>query len=471
MRIDKRAVVVALVGIAVALPAALYLWSFMVDDALISARYAWHLAAGQGYRFNAGRPPSDGVTPLGWAFLLAPFAAGGALSAFRAAKLIGLIAWLLGAASMGVAVHRMDGGRRKWTGLALVFCSAPLGAWSVAGMETGLVLGLSAVAVSARVIGYERVTAIVAGLAAALRPEMVPWAFVLALAPPVHLRPPERRSAARWTGLLLVLAPVLTVSLARLVAFGRVTPLALLAKPADAALGSRYALACLLLTGPIALIAWRKLPPWVRGLQLATGIHFVAIAIAGGDWMPLSRLAAPVLPAVVLAACAIVGRAHPAVGLPRLAVALAGLIFVFVKVGPVAAAVGEKRMAVIQQLRGPLSQSRVVATLDVGWVGAACDAEVLDLAGVTDPAVAVLPGGHTSKRVPHTLLMARKVDTLVLLLSKGKPRADPWTHSWFARVVELDVAQMPAMARDFTPIAESQGSLRYLVLRRTETAR
>jgi hypothetical protein len=471
LRIEKRAVVAALVGIAVALPAALYLWAFMVDDGLISARYAAHLASGQGYRFNPGGPPTDGVTPLGWALLLTPFAAGGTLAAFHAAKLIGLCGWLLGAAAMGLAVHRMDGGRLKWAGLTLVLCSAPLGAWSVAGMETGLVLGLAAGVVSARVLGHERLAACGAGLVAALRPETLPWALVLALTPPVVLPPPKGRAAARWIALAMVLAPVLVVGLTRLWAFGRVTPLALLAKPADGVLGSRYAVACLLLTGPIALLAWRKLPPWVRGLQLATGVHFLAIALAGGDWMPLSRLAVPVLPCVVLTACAILGQAHPAIGLPRLGLALAGLIFVFIKVGPVAAAVGQKRMAVIEQLRGPLSQSQVVATLDVGWVGAACNAEVLDLAGVTDPAVAALPGGHTSKRVPHTLLMARNVDTIVLLLSKRRPLADPWTSSWFARLVELEVAQMPAMAQDFTPIAQSEGPLRYVVLRRTDSGR
>jgi len=464
--LDKRAIGVALVGVGCALPAALYLWSFMVDDALISARYAANLAAGHGYRFNPGGPATDGVTPLGWAVLLAPFARGGALAAFGAAKVIGLTSWLCGAALVALAVDRLEVAPRKWAGLLLLLCSAPLGAWSVAGMETGFVLGLSALAVSARALERERLSGVAAGLVAALRPECALWALTLALCPPRTPVPAEQRRRARSRQLALVVAPLAIVAVIRLLAFGRLTPLSLLAKAPDPVLGWRYALACLLLTGPLALVAWRGLPPWIRGLQVATAVHFLAIAIAGGDWMPLSRLAVPALPAMIVAAAAIIGQARPAVGVPRLVIALAGLLFVLVKMGPVAAAVGDKRLAVIEQLRAPLAESRVVATLDVGWVGAGCEATIVDLAGVTDPAVAALPGGHTSRRVPLNLLLARKVDTLVLLLAKDQALADPWTHSWFARLVELDVAQMAAMAQEYQPIAQSEGALRYVVLRR-----
>jgi hypothetical protein len=67
----------AALGVAAgAIPLGL-LHGFTVDDALIPARYAHHLALGLGYRFNVGGPVTDGVTPLGWAHLLAPFAANG----------------------------------------------------------------------------------------------------------------------------------------------------------------------------------------------------------------------------------------------------------------------------------------------------------------------------------------------------------------------------------------------------------
>ena len=59
---------------AAALGLALWMRGFTIDDALISVRYARHLASGVGYRFNAGGPSTDGVTPLPWPFVLAPFA-------------------------------------------------------------------------------------------------------------------------------------------------------------------------------------------------------------------------------------------------------------------------------------------------------------------------------------------------------------------------------------------------------------
>ena len=121
-----------------------------------------------------------------------------------------------------------------------------------------------------------------------------------------------RRSVAPALGSLLrgalALGPPIAVALIRLAVFGRAAPLSILAKPSDEMLGARYALACFLLTGPLALIAplaWRKLDGFARVLLLAIGVHFAAIAVAGGDWMPLSRLVAPVLPAVVLVAAEI----------------------------------------------------------------------------------------------------------------------------------------------------------------------
>ena len=59
------------IGVALAV---LALWGFTVDDAFIIARYAHHIAIGDGYVFNAGGPTSDGVTPLPFALLLAPLA-------------------------------------------------------------------------------------------------------------------------------------------------------------------------------------------------------------------------------------------------------------------------------------------------------------------------------------------------------------------------------------------------------------
>ena len=168
----------AAAALAAALPAAV-LWGFTVDDALIVARYAHHLARGDGYVFNVGGPSTDGVTPLGFAHLLVPFAGESAESALAAARWIGVVAWIAGAAALGWRIGSLEGSRGRWLALALVSLSAPLAAWSGAGLETGLVCGLAAIGVAFRhAARAEPVGSALLGLAAGLRPELLPFALV-----------------------------------------------------------------------------------------------------------------------------------------------------------------------------------------------------------------------------------------------------------------------------------------------------
>src|SRR5579859_3530052 len=105
----------ALLGVAALALAAIstaWMWGFTVDDALIPVRYARHLAAGAGYRFNAGGPATDGVTPLPWPFVLAPFARADALSVLDRARALGVIVWLGAAWRWGVAVA--ETGSARW---------------------------------------------------------------------------------------------------------------------------------------------------------------------------------------------------------------------------------------------------------------------------------------------------------------------------------------------------------------------
>ncbi|MEO7329914.1 MAG: hypothetical protein ABI193_15155, partial [Minicystis sp.] len=245
-----------------------------------------------------------------------------------------------------------------------------------------------------------------------------------------------------------------------------------LAKPSDALLGAKYAFACFLFTGPLALLApfaIRRLDTFGRVLLLSILVHFIAVALAGGDWMPFSRLVAPVLPASALCFAQLAAVADARATAARLVLALAGPIFQLVRWGPSAIHVGDDRRALIEELRAPLSSARVVAALDIGWLGAATDATIVDLAGLTDPAIAVLRGSHTSKAIPVGLLDARKVDTLVLLLKEGEAASEPWSDSFFARIVELRLASIPHIGEEFCLVARSRTPhLRYLVLRRRE---
>jgi hypothetical protein len=459
-------------AVAAAVPA-LLLYGFTVDDALIPARYAAHLARGIGYRFNASGPITDGVTPLGFPYLLAPFARAGPLGALAAAKAIGVTAWTAASALLAVAVQRAGRSRWRYGALLLGACSAPLAAWSAAGLETGLATALAALAVALPELGFVRAGAGAAGLTAALRPETLPWALVVAAAPaPLAAGGSPPRRALR---IALAAAPFVVVATVRAVAFGRVAPLSVLAKPSDLAHGAPYALACFLLAGPLAMaapLAVRRLGGWERGLCAAVFVHFAAIAAAGGDWMPLARLAVPALPTVMLAAAHLAEVSAPRAVAARFALALAGELFLIVTAGPAdVARVGSRRLELINTLAPSLVGARVVAALDIGWLGAATDATVVDLAGLTDADIAVLPGGHTSKAIPARLLDARRVDTAVLLVREREPLAEPWTETFFARIVELRVASTPGIADDFEVGAESHvPHLHYLVVRRRAPA-
>jgi hypothetical protein len=76
--------------------------------------------------------------------------------------------------------------------------------------------------------------------------------------------------------------------------------------------------------------------------------------------------------------------------------------------------VTERRLALVAGARQHLAGSQVVAATDIGWVGLSTEAQVVDLAGVTDPTIARLPGGHTSKAISPGLFSDRNVDTWVI---------------------------------------------------------
>ena len=90
-----------------------------------------------------------------------------------------------------------------------------------------------------------------------------------------------------------------------------------------------------------------------------------------------------------------------------------------VRAAPAGRHVHEARKELIARAVPSLAGANVVAALDIGWVGASTGARIVDLAGLTDPSIAVLPGGHTSKAVDLAMLLDRDVDTVVLY---GEPR-------------------------------------------------
>ncbi|MBL8743458.1 MAG: hypothetical protein JNK04_20250, partial [Myxococcales bacterium] len=317
----------------------------------------------------------------------------------------------------------------------------------------------------------------VLAIAAGLRPELLPMVVVLSM--PRGVLDTDARFGLRAFGRLALAAlPFVAVAITRAVVFGRPAPLSSLAKRPDVALGFRYAIASALLTGFVALvapIAWRRADRFTRWLAIAAASHLVAVTFAGGDWMPISRLVVPALPVLALAVARLASTSSPVWVSLRLVAALAGEIFVWVSLGQKIMHVAADREALIDELRAPLAERRVIATLDIGFVGAAAPhAKIVDLAGVTDPEIAALPGSHTEKQIPDGLLRSRGVDTLVLGLkddpgdrAEGSgPLREPWERSSFARGVERWVALEPGLGTEFAPVFVTGGRLKYVVIER-----
>jgi hypothetical protein len=444
----KRPCLGEYLGLFAALPVFWWLRGFTIDDALIPARYAANIAAGYGYRFNMHGGVTDGVTPLGFPYLLAPFAKGGPLDALQAARALG-IAWILAALYLGREVARLSGSRLRYASLLLIAFSAPLGAWSVSGLETGIVIALATVAATVPDCAKNALGgAALAGACAWLRPEMIAFSAILGAARALTA---EKR-LARILAVVLAVGPWILAAGIRWIVFGRPAPLAVLAKPSDLAHGAIYVLPQILFAGaPFAALApltWRTLPRWPRVLAIASFLHLAVVLLAGGDWMPLARLVTPVLPPLALVVAYLLRSASRASLIPtmgRLAIGCAAEIYVLARQGPIAAHVLGDRQALIEAARPVLENAAKVAAIDVGWVGATTDAEIVDLGGATDPQIAALPGGHTSKLISGAFLTGRAPDRLVLQVT-AQPLDDAIVP---ARVAEARLFFDPLVTRSY----------------------
>jgi hypothetical protein len=438
-------------------------WPFVIDDAWISVRYARHLALGFGYVWNALGPSTDGVTPLPWAFVLAPLAHAAPAVVLWRAKALGLTVWCGAATVWGARIGALS--RPTWVkavALLVMAESLPLEAHAVSGMETSFALALATLASTSVFPGRSRAAACLAGLAAAFRPELVVWAVVLSVGFAMMGAESERRRRA-WASGALAALPFIVCACVRRASFGDWAPLAVRAKPSDLSHGVAYAGACfffslapLLLVAPIAL---RRASGVVRALALAAAAHFVVVALVGGDWMPYARLVAPIVPSMLYAFVLLANRERERERERAWCHALRGAAAVALGVWflarnlPVLRHAGHDRAAMIEAAPPVLGTAKAVASLDIGWVSAVREGEIVDLAGVTDPEVAALPGGHTSKRIDTGLLRARGVDMVVFYTSSLPSSLDEVSAGSFSRVVEARLARSEEFAERFVPVA------------------
>jgi arabinofuranosyltransferase len=172
---------------------------FIDDDAFITFRYADHLAHGQGFVYNLGERVLGTSTPL-FTMLLAAGARAGVDPRTLAFGLD-----LLGYAAAAVLIYALlerDG--RPWAGLfAMLLQLFALGQVMMAeigGMETPLYVALILLAFLLYARNRDTASAVVAGLAALMRPEGALLGLVLG----AHCMLERRRVPWRETGIFLL---------------------------------------------------------------------------------------------------------------------------------------------------------------------------------------------------------------------------------------------------------------------------
>jgi len=437
-------------------------WPYTVDDAFIVARYATRIAHGLGYSFNPGAV-TDGVTGPAW-LLPGVVAVWLGVEPILAAKLLGLLCGVLAALlTLQRLGRRAQGGTLTALATLLLSCQPTLGCWAVAGLETGAAALLVAIASGAalrRPASSPLLLGVAIALMAWLRPELAALAAVFLSA--LGSRDPGPRA---WTALAIALVGALSVCIFRWVLTGHALPLALSAKQGSLADGLSYSMRALIVaSGGLGLVLagfggarGRSDDRWLAAALLA---HVVAIVLAGGDWMPGFRLFAPVLPLYAAVSAVGVlrawqgGRVQRALAIGCLLLAcVVPLLDLGLRV-PEWRAAGTSRERVGRPLAARLAvQAKRVALVDIGYLGYASGCEIVDLAGITDPEVAALRGGHLSKHVTAEWLARRAPDALLLHSSTPPLAAGDGSLSRLAGYpVEMRVARSAWVQREFSVI-------------------
>ncbi|HEY6876866.1 MAG TPA: hypothetical protein VI299_02560, partial [Polyangiales bacterium] len=420
------------------------------------------IAGGLGYTYSGPRP-SDGVTGPLWLLPLVAAARLG-LSTVALAKALSLAASVVAAGAVVARARRgAQGAQAAWWVALVCASSLPFVAWSVAGLETGL----AALLTTWLSLAASRRCDVQAGVAVAalawLRPELAAFALVLLW---------SVRSQRAW---VLALWGALTVLAFRWSWFGHLLPMTASAKPAWLGHGVQYLAHAFVEPRVVLLasslgIALAYGDRRTRVLTLALAAHALAVVLAGGDWMPARRLLVPVLP--VTAWVVARGMRRFALRRPRLAhawiaaIAVLGLRELGAEL-PALREAGARRERELPRLVQLACGGGPIAMIDVGALGVACPSQsIVDLAGLTEPAIAYARGGHLDKQVDERWLSEQRLRALVLH-SRERPRMD--VHGrlrWFAGYpVERRVLSF-ALARELRVrgVVEYAPSYFYVVL-------
>jgi hypothetical protein len=300
----------------------------LFDDALISMRYAQHLAGGHGLVWNIGeRPPIEGYTNLGWTLLMALVARAFPYdTAPIGVSLVGAAMLLLSGVVAYALLCEVGASRRApVAGMLLVLAAYPTVFWTLRGMEVGALALLLLIALRLALVNRERqqfgrllLIGIIAGVALLTRNDAVLMFLpVFAYAAWRHGRLLTSVSAA-----LPVAACAGAQLLFRYAYYGELTPNTYVLKMTGAALSTRITAGVVSLVDTFPLIApavavtaavafAARVPPLVRDcsrLALATLLlQWAYLVWIGGDaWLInySNRFIAAVLPMLLVSAMA-----------------------------------------------------------------------------------------------------------------------------------------------------------------------
>jgi hypothetical protein len=110
-----------------------------------------------------------------------------------------------------------------------------------------------------------------------------------------------------------------------------------------------------------------------------------------------------------------------------------------------------EREALIEASRKYLQNAHVIASADIGWPTAASEAHVVDLAGLTDPNIAALGGGHTSKRIDPAMVIDAHPDVVLLYATAGidATSLESWHVAEYEKLVDVRLASSALFSRHF----------------------
>jgi arabinofuranosyltransferase len=408
------AAAVALVAVC-AIRFAIAHWDSVYDDAFIYLRYVRNLNNGCGLRFNCADAPVEGFTgPLYLALLW-----GGSLATGQLIWLCQVIGTVSLVVALGVAVwacaRLADPAEPGYISAGLALGAAiVLGADdfvllnSVIGLESALAAAVFAAVAFAALTDRPRLLAASACAFTLVRPEALLFLLALPLLP----------SMRRVSLLAAVVGFLVALTAARYVLFDSLAPNTYYAKSGGTAQHALLGLAYIrdaFLDFPLAMLA--PLALFGRHRRAATYLMTGSAAWlgfflrSGGDTFEYSRMWFPLVP--MLTVLAIIGGYELARRRlsPRIALAVVGALVGAIAVRAlVAHSIPEQHVnprvvewaATGTYLREHYPRGTLVATVPIGAIGYYSSLPILDLVGLTEPAIA-----RAGRSVPPELLTKR----------------------------------------------------------------